>query len=941
VRRRVLGVATLVVALGAGGAAAQGPESDWRVLESERFRIVYEAPAEAWTRSLAARLDAIRTAVEDEVGSATTERIDVLVADPLASANGSAWPLLARPRMVLWTTPPAASSPLAHSTAWSELVAVHETAHLAHLLRRSRHPVRRALEGRLLPVGVLSTRLPRWTIEGYATLLEGRLTGSGRPNSALRAAVLRARARAGRLPGYAALEGDDEAFLGRSMAYLAGSRFLEWQIGRSSVDEPLRALWAAATARADRGFAAAWERVFGESPRTSWARFVAESAAEALAEERRRAPELREGEVWLDLAGATTSPSVAPSGDRVAAIVRRPREPEALVEWSLDPPRPRPRTEKPADPLDPPAAPRPPRDRPEMARRVAPAGVSFLDLRFLPGGDSLLVSALFTGADGRRHADLAIWGGRRELDRRTRRADLRAADPAPDGRRAVAVRWRHGASQLVVVDLATGADRALGDATVDATHDAPRISPDGRRLAWLEHRAGRWRLRVASLDLDAARLGAPIEPALPFGGEPSHLAWRFDGSHVYVSSAGGDSIEIDAVAVTERARSHRVTRSLDAALAPAPSPDGRTLFYLGLDADGLDLRRLQLDAATAQDAASGASGDAETSVRRFAVDELGDSRPYGFGQTELTPIVAGQVGSIDGTLEAGLRAGDLVGRWEATLLAAARGRAGRGGVALAAAWRGERTRLGLHLAEIERAGERSSVGEVDFARRTTWTGGFLEVRAGAARVRPDVAGADSLTRLGLRAEIGQRIRVGELELVPGAAIERIDTRSEGPSDVDAIRLGLAMRHRRFALGLEAARVDGAEPGTVRLGGAPSSLAPWLLEPARIDQPALAPGTLAGRRVDSLALRLAPGSGPLAVIAERHRVTAAPPDTDDRLDLVGVELRLATPPRPLVALPALELHVGVANVVAGPSEGSTRWWLGLRLPLGPGEPLVAR
>src|SRR5207237_2026988 len=96
----------------------------------------------------------------------------------------------------------------------------------------SRNPELRLIEQILLPVGPIALSAPRWVSEGYATMIEGDLTGSGRPHSAYRAAVLRKWAQTGRLPRYADLEAN-HSFLGMSMAYLAGSAYLEWLEERS------------------------------------------------------------------------------------------------------------------------------------------------------------------------------------------------------------------------------------------------------------------------------------------------------------------------------------------------------------------------------------------------------------------------------------------------------------------------------------------------------------------------------------------------------------------------------------------------------------------------------------------------------------------------------------------------------------------------------------
>jgi hypothetical protein len=108
-------------------------------------------------------------------------------------------------------------------------------------------------------------------LEGYATVIEGRLTGAGRPSSTIRALILRRWAENGRLPTYAQLN-SDRRFLGMSMAYLTGSAFLEWLEQQPGVaPDALRNLWSRLTARHRRSFDEAFIGVFGDRPTVSTA----------------------------------------------------------------------------------------------------------------------------------------------------------------------------------------------------------------------------------------------------------------------------------------------------------------------------------------------------------------------------------------------------------------------------------------------------------------------------------------------------------------------------------------------------------------------------------------------------------------------------------------------------------------------------------------------
>ena len=261
-------------------AHAQGPSANWQTLVTPHFRVHHPKEYAAWSERAASRLESIHAAVSREVGFTSATVIDVLVINPLAQANGSAWPLLDTPRMVFFTEPPGPGDTIGAYTNWIDLLAVHEVAHVMHMLRPSRNRVQRIIES-IVPAGRLTLGAPRWVLEGYATVIEGRLTGAGRPSSTVRALILRQWAAHGRLPTYDQL--DSEArYLGGAMAYLAGSAFLEWLEARTG-PESLRHVWTRMTAYERRSFDEAFTGVFGETPERLYGEFTAELTASAVA----------------------------------------------------------------------------------------------------------------------------------------------------------------------------------------------------------------------------------------------------------------------------------------------------------------------------------------------------------------------------------------------------------------------------------------------------------------------------------------------------------------------------------------------------------------------------------------------------------------------------------------------------------------------------------
>ena len=147
------------------------------------FQVHFPAPYEPWARHVGGKIESIRgPIVSAEVGFEPSGITDIIIADPFAQANGSAWPWIGSPRMIFWAAPPPPASALGNQADWGEMLAVHEEAHVVHLTRPSRKPFDRWMSV-LSPVRISPlVNAPRWVSEGYATYLEGELTGMGRPN---------------------------------------------------------------------------------------------------------------------------------------------------------------------------------------------------------------------------------------------------------------------------------------------------------------------------------------------------------------------------------------------------------------------------------------------------------------------------------------------------------------------------------------------------------------------------------------------------------------------------------------------------------------------------------------------------------------------------------------------------------------------------------------
>lgn len=777
------------------------PERAWTTFETGHFRV--HAPREhaAWGRHIAERMEAVRAAERRTIGFVPTAVTDVVIDDPSADPNGSAYPFLDGPAVFLWPTPPGPRAFIGNSRSWGELLAVHEFAHVAHLTRPSRNRWQRVWRS-LLPgrIGPVATRSPRWVTEGYATYVEGALTGTGRPHGALRAGLLRQWALEGALPGYDAMSGTGSGFLAGNFAYLMGSAYLEWLAAQRG-DSTLPALWRRLSARRNRSFDEAFAGVWGEGPRTLHGRFTAQVTAAAFAARARLdSAGLVEGTLVQRLARGTGDPAVSADGRRLAvALAGGPDGPGRLVIWRAGAEAARDTAADSAfaradrrllrrDPEDVAPVRLFPPPRTTVATLPAVHGRTHQDPRWLRDG-RLLVWRDEPTPDGVLRPDLFLWdtAGARPLRRVTHGANVRQGDPSPDGGAAAAVRCAGGTCDLVRVDLATGAVTTLRAGTLDSVWQRPRWSPDGTRLVAGLQANGRWRVVL----LDPGAPGAAPRPLGPADdAERYDAAFAADGRRVaYVSEAGGIA-NVVAASLDVPGVEAPLTRTTSAAFAPVAASGGTAAtdgawYFLHLTPHGLDLRAVDPSATPVRGATITVQtaptllprGDAAVTsavaqrppvpVAPFPTAPV-LARPYGVGVRRWAVAPTGEVAPGGGG--AGLQVGflDPVGRLTLLSQATLADRRGWGGGALRAGWRGLPAPLpvtlsleGFALRQNLGADPATAGGRVPLALRddARWAGGaaIAEVQrrgaAGGLRAKGALALAGTL-------EGAQSLRVG-------------------------------------------------------------------------------------------------------------------------------------------------------------------------------------
>lgn len=935
---------------------AEVPSLRWQTIRTEHFRIHYEPELADWARNLAGQIESVRTAVAARVGYTPPRVIDIIVEDPLNLPNGSAWPLLTYPAMRFWATPPAPTSGLANLRGWGEVLAVHEYAHLAHLLRPSRKPLAfpLAVLG-VTPLGPIVSA-PAWVAEGYATLIEGELTGAGRPNSALRAGVLRTLALEGDLPAYGALDNPGR-FNGGAMRYLVGSAYLEWlQAARG--DSALPQLWRRMTARSGREFPAAFTGTFGEPPQVLYGRFSAEVTQRAFAAkaELEAQPEAR-GALAQRWGMASGAPDVSPNGERLVLRRVTPNGPGGPMLYSLLPDTAAPRRDSTRlakllkkDPEDVAAYSPFPRAYRRLAVLGPVGGVPYDAPRFFADGERVLVTRSVRLGDGRARSDLFIWNTDNGKVRRvTRGAGIQLADPTPDGRAAAALQCGAGTCSVVVVDLANGAQRVLAAGGIDRAYSGVRVSPDGRFVATARQDGARWDVYVIELATGVARRVGPQDGAARYA-----ATWEGDSALIVVSDAGGvqglERLTLDSGAATV------VARTLGAAMHPEVAPDGR-IWWLDLHARGWDLRNSE--AGTSLPAIAPLDGDNFPAARRvnaahaqdFARAPAPEARAYGAGPWGAI-IVGTSTRFADGeTWSLGGSFGDPLGR--GTLLAhAGTGRLGAwSGAQAAYTWRGLRPELqvqgftteyrpsrhafrtgplvdvldavyngGSAAATLRRSGRYGQTtyrvgGSVGSVRNPTLVTDAVERQLGFA----SLSGAYTFTpRLGRRAQLRYHVE---------ASAGRTDD-SDWRRTVADVTVGMAVPAGGANL-----RVRGGDVSSnaqyweqFAIGGTASPYIDGPVLSQRIEHPGLAFAIAGGTRFGILT---AETSGPLR--AYHDWIVAGTNDVyGQTIRVVGGEYSFTIPRITVMRVPPGRVRAGVSHTLNGQSRNVTVGYIGLSI-----------
>jgi hypothetical protein len=935
-----------------GGQALTRPQIPWRTISTVRFDFHFPAEMEQWTRVVAQRMESVADAVDAVVGNKPASRITVIVEDPSNVANGFALPFMEGPVIFLWPTPPSPSPTFDTHRGWGEALAVHEYGHIAHLTFPARNPRERLL-WKLMPVQIspVTRKSPAWLIEGYATLIEGQLTGSGRPYSSGRAAVLRQWALEGRFPTYGQLNATG-TFLAANMRYLVGSAFLEWLQQRKG-DSSLVYLWRRMSARQDRSFEEAFAGIFGAPPADLYGAFTVDVMDRSLrVRARLRAAGLAEGELVQRLVGGTGEPAVSPDGSRLAIALRSLRGPPRLVVWSTHPDpdsalrRARERMLR-RDPLDVVAFDSFPRPRRALATLHPANGRSHEQPRWMPDGVNVLVSRDEPAPNGVTRPDLFLWNTRSGAVRRvTRGASIRQADPSPDGRQAVGVRCHAGTCSIVLTTLQSGAWRVLVAGSPELVWHRPRYSPDGSRIAASYQADGRWGVAI----LDAAS-GFVRRITADDGASRHSPIFTPSGRELLVVSELGGVANLEMVPA-EGGPPRSLTRVTGAVLGPEVSRTDSSIWFLSMRSGGYDLRRLSTPDESVAGEVVAIQGPlapaAPPTLARAGLPTRMDtistaSREYGLGPRRWRFLPGGTAGPDGNTTTLMAANIDPIGRLSIVTQGAFGSRGTWRGGSAAAALR--RARLGIDAAVwyIEHEPSLARDHLAPLSTDVRYTGTSLQGRvsgegsSSAWLLRAAVSGGrvknalvTEASRLSASAEARARLsrsfgRV-TVSALAGLLVETGDTDDESwrrTIGTGAVSVGTARHYLRGdwlrgSVTTPATAGNGIALEQFVIGGAANPLGDPAILSQRISLPAVPAGFASGRTV-----QLIRGTLGGATWEPYFVWVAAGESSDDFKRIAGLERNFAIGSLGFARLPGIRARAGAAYSFDAPYQARTR------------------
>ncbi|OHU97564.1 TolB family protein [Pseudoalteromonas byunsanensis] len=565
----------------------------WYTIQTEHFNIHYTQGHQLWAISAAKELEIVRDKVWQQQSRGLSKKADVVIFDPIHAANGFALPSTDNPLMALFTTPPQSDTAIANHNSWQQLLILHEYIHLVHLSQPSRHTWKQALRNVWDLYDVSQAMMPRWVAEGYATLVESKMTGRGRLYDNYSEALLRELAQQGALLSYEQLNDGNHEYQSKAMAYLLGARFLAWLEQRYS-QQTLDSVWTRMRAVTSRDFTRAFKGVFAEHPATLYRRFIAEYTYQAMEKEQQEP--VMASTLWQEYAYGASSPVLSADGSRLA-IVEHDKEGRVklnVYQTQDDPDAERKFMDKQRTLLN-----EDPQDVAEVRPKVfakktlySLEPINFSGIRYPQWLDNNTLYFIASTADQanpkQRRGELFRWSViSNKVEQLTQNQAIRRFTLVEDGQTIYAEQVAYGYSELVKIHLPSQQVTALFDKQISTLYDFPSYSAAQQKLAFLKHTINAdWQLYIQ--DVNARNTyPVPLPKGYQYLTQPS---WSPDGDALYFVAGKNGALDIYRYELSTGAL-YQLTQGQALFQFPIAHKYGQ-LLYLSSGFEGVDMYQL-------------------------------------------------------------------------------------------------------------------------------------------------------------------------------------------------------------------------------------------------------------------------------------------------------------------------------------------------------------
>jgi len=569
------------LALASPPVHAGDPYLEWYTIETPRFRVTYHGGLEKQAQRVATLLEAINKELVPQLGWEPTEITEILLTDVTDSANGSATALPYN-AIRLFVTAPDDMSPLAEHDDWLTELTTHEYTHVLHVDNISGIPaLLNSVFGKTYAPNQVQ---PRWILEGLAVALETEHTGGGRLRSSHFDMILRADVLEGRMARLDQISHPARRWPTGNLWYLYGGAFIGWiadtygpdTYGAVATDYGQNVIaWGI-----NRSIRRATGRTYPELYE-GWRHHLEKHYAEQVAEVKKRGQ--REGTRLTHRGRVAGSPRWVPACAQTGSR-------DEIIYYADDGDRPAGFYRLPLDARD-----RADEGDAKLVTRSSGHNVSFEPScsyvfdSVAPSNRRYYFNDLFRQPKG----TTSERGLRGSKERLTTGRRAREPDVSPDGRRVAYVTNHAGTSTLRVADLTVEGtlenQRTLVPSARYQQAYTPRFSHDGKHVAYSSWSEGGYRdVRIVDVS-DGSFVEITHDVALD-----QQPVWSPDDRVLYFTSDRTGIANVYAYRVdTHEIR--MVTNVINGAYMPEPSPDGKTLAYIGYTADGFDLFSIPVD----------------------------------------------------------------------------------------------------------------------------------------------------------------------------------------------------------------------------------------------------------------------------------------------------------------------------------------------------------